>query len=129
MIMQVTDCTCGMLAVRTRRPLSSVWRSNTLTGCAPSASGLDAAGRPAPFGVPARRAACSRGELLPPLFGQLDRLALAVVVRDEDALRLGHDRLADAQHVLEVEALPPEAARVHRHLDLLAESDGGAEVD
>src|SRR5262245_49682280 len=31
MIMQVTDCPCGMSAVKTRMPLSRTWRPNVLT--------------------------------------------------------------------------------------------------
>src|SRR5512132_462136 len=105
MIMQVTDWTCGMSAVSTRRPLFIVWRSNTLTTRASALCGLDPVGRASASRVLAGRVACSRRQLLPPLVGDLDGLALAVVVTDEHALGLGDDPAADAQLVVEVEAL------------------------
>src|SRR5215218_7944647 len=124
MIMQVTDCTCGMSAVSTRRPLSRVRRWNTLTTGALAFFGSVGAAS-----TPRVLAGRSCGQFLPPLMGDLDRLAGAVVVGDEDALGLGDDSPADAQLVVEVEALAAETARAHRDLDLLAEADGGAEVD
>src|SRR5438874_6331373 len=99
MIMQVTDCTCGMLALRTRRP----------------------------FPVDAAQNSCSHP--LTPVFGDRDRLAGAVVVTDEDAPGLGDDLAADAEDVVEIEALLAEAARVHGDLDLAAGADRSAEVD
>src|SRR3954469_19083651 len=97
MIMQVTDCTCGISAVSTRSPLSSVWRWKTLTSRAPVSCGLDLPGPAARWSCLAGRVACSCGQFLTPLVGNLDRLALAVVVADEDAFGLGHDPAADAQ--------------------------------
>src|SRR5919201_926773 len=130
MIMQVTDCTCGMSAVTTGRPLPSRWRWNTLLNaprpCFVRArfhwSGADVQGS-------CRTRSVSCGQPLPPGLGDRHRLAAGVVVADADALRLGDHAPAGAELVLEVEALGAEAGCPHADLDLLAERERGAEVD
>src|SRR6185503_5930842 len=75
----------------------------------------------------ARTRSC--GQLLPPGWWNRDWLAALVVVGNEHGLRLGHERVANAQLVLEVEALLAEAADADADLHLVAEPDGRAEVD
>src|SRR5215210_2743059 len=88
MIMQVTDCTCGMSAVITRSPLPSTCRSNTLMPDAPALCWLADVSWAASRKDLAGRVACSCRQPLAPLVRDGHGLALGVVVADQDAL--GH---------------------------------------
>ena len=84
----------------------------------------------------ARTARCRRAsshrhlsEPQPDLVGHRHARGEAVVVRDEDALRLRDDALAGGDHVLEVEALRADPRAARAHLDLLPHPQLGAEVD